>query len=81
MTVEDLLNHIDFYPDKISFYDSRENVQDTIEITVVRYGTGYLSHDSYFEFKDEYGERKVTHWRLMTDDGFNRNIILEVDFK
>lgn len=54
MTVNELLDHFDFYPDKIVYYDEPNNIQDKC--------TFYNEDAPYGDFLDEYGERNVKEW-------------------
>lgn len=83
MTVKKLFDHIHFLPDRISYFDKTNNVEDVIKIFVrvedkIRYNIDYkIRYTDYYDFIDKYGDREVTDWNLWFDGGFS----VEVGFK
>lgn len=78
MTVENLFDHIHFLPDRISYFDKTNNIQDTVEISgTTLLGEKVILHDNYYDFIAEYSDREVTDWNLW----FYGDFKVEVDFK
>lgn len=69
MTVRELLEHFNIYPDKICYYDELNNIQDTVNIACVA-ANGEKSHNSkaYKEFMSKYGNRNIWEWNYGYDN-------------
>ena len=69
MTVEQLLDHFDFFPDKIVYFDEPNNTQDTVYVMrITANGEKEYDDDRYNNFVDEYGKREIEDWHYR---GFN----------
>ena len=69
MTIYDLLNHFDYYPDVIRFWDEKYNVEGKVYMydnneTLHMYDGKLVNfnHSAWQNFLNEYGERTVTEW-------------------
>lgn len=69
MTVIELFDHFDFLPDKIVYFDEKENVQDTVYVMRIT-AEGEYKYDAfrYTDFVNEYGDREVTDWKYRHGD-------------
>ena len=69
MTVLELFNNFDFYPDEIVYFDEKENVQDTVFVAqITADGKKEYDGDRYNDFIDEYGDRELIDWHYRVDD-------------
>lgn len=63
MTVEELLDHFEFIPNEISYYDVSENVQDVVRFVMEEFdGDLEVDHDLYSDFVYEHGQKEVVTW-------------------
>ncbi len=66
MTVNELFDHFTAFPDEISFYDFKENVQDSVHVArITAEGETEYDDDRYNDFLDEYGNRIVEDWHFI----------------
>lgn len=66
MTVNELFDHFTSFPDEITFYDPKENVQDSVHVALITdEGETEYDCDGYCDFLDEYGNRIVEDWNFI----------------
>ena len=79
MTVEELLKHFRFYFDKIVFFNKTHNIQDTAHLYEIDSLEQTVNNET--EFLNEYGDYKVTDWKVKYDDSLITDIYIWIEIE